>query len=495
MGFFANLAVNNMEEIVFYNSEGFSNDKSGAQVNGIATSIHSQSHNLAFRQSASYPHGSVITGTTPGDRVFVASKGKALLNVYTWGKESPDQRIPVPEQLTSLVLCPNSQEIYTEEFDIEDDSNFPKFRIPYLLIGGGASGKIYVWELNSGLLLNVKEAHYQSVSALKTTNDGSFLVSAGKDARVLIWKITDLVSFVKDDDSIVRPFHVISDNTLEVTDIFINNSIYQDTKLYTVSKDSTIRVYDILKFQLISTFTIGQQIESITVDSADRAIYIGLSNGNIRQINLYEPNPATNILEAKGGYGKVITLSEDHQLTNTLTHHSPHPVTSLCLSLDGSLLISGDSSGKVTVSDVVSKQVVKELKELGSSITDIKVLNVYKSVGNQVVEKTNKAIPQFKRVISNRNPKEQDVVYQIGEKDDEKLFSIEEHLDRVAQEALEFENLSNIKSEVVINDTTDSTAEVQNLQDKVTKVTKAYTDLRKMYEDLYSEHTKLLESQ
>ncbi|ODQ62095.1 hypothetical protein WICANDRAFT_38097 [Wickerhamomyces anomalus NRRL Y-366-8] len=484
-----------MEEVVYYNCEGFGDDKNSAQVNGIATSIHSQSHNLAFRQSSSYPHGSAITGTNPGDRVFVASKGKALISVYTWGKESPDQRIPVPEQLTALTLCPNSQELYTENFESEDESNIPKFRLPYLLIGGGVSGMIYTWELNSGLLLSVKEAHYQSISALKTTNDGSFLVSAGKDARILIWKITDLVSFVKDDDRVIKPVHVISDNTLEITDIFINNSIYQDTKLYTVSRDCTIRIYDIVKFQLLSTFIIGQQIESIVVDSADRAIYIGLSNGNIRQINIYEPNPATNILEARGGFGKVVTLSEDHQLTNTLTHHSPNAVTSLALSLDGSLIISGDSIGKVTVADVVSKQVVKELKELGSKITNIQVINFYKS--NQIVEKTQKAIPQFKRIISNKNPKEQEVVYQIGEDDEKKLFDIDAHLDRVAQEALQFENLTTINSEVVMTDAYDgsSSEKVQELEGKVTKATKAYTDLRKMYEDLYSEHTKLLENQ
>ena len=330
---------------------------------------------------------------------------------------------------------------------------------------------------------------------MKTTNDGSFLVSAGKDARILIWKTTDLVSFVKDDDRVIKPVHVISDNTLEITDIFINNSIHQDTKLYTVSRDCTIRIYDIVKFQLLSTFIIGQQIESIVVDSADRAIYIGLSNGNIRQINIYEPNPATNILEARGGFGKVVTLSEDHQLTNTLTHHSPNAVTSLALSLDGSLIISGDSIGKVTVADVVSKQVVKELKELGSKITNIQVINFYKS--NQIVEKTQKAIPQFKRIISNKNPKEQEVVYQIGEDDEEKLFDIDAHLDRVAQEALQFENLTTINSEVVMTDAYDgsSSEKVQELEGKVTKVTKAYTDLRKMYEDLYSEHTKLLENQ
>lgn len=486
-----------MEEVVWYNSEGFGDEKNSAQVNGFATSIHSQSHNLAFRQSSSYPHGSAITGTNPGDRVFVASKGKALISVYTWGKESPDQRIPVPEQLTSLTLCSNSQELYTEEFESEDESNLAKFRLPYLLIGGGVSGKIYVWELNSGLLLNVKEAHYQSVTVLKTTSDGSFLVSGGKDARVLIWKVTDLVSFVKDDDKVIKPMHVISDNTLEVTDIFVNNSIYQDTKIYTVSRDCTIRIYDIVKFQLLSTFIIGQQIESVIVDPADRAIYIGLSNGNIRQVNIYEPNPATNILEARGGYGKVVTLSEDHQLTNTLSHHSPHAVTSLALSLDSSLLISGDAIGKVTVSDVVSKQVVKELKEVGSKITNIQVLNAYKTSSTQVIEKTQKPIPQFKRIISNKNPKEQDIIYQIGEDDDEKLFDIDEHLDRVAREALEFENLSLINSEVVIKNTHEepSKEKIQELENKVTKVTNAYTDLRKMYEDLYSEHTKLLENQ
>lgn len=487
-----------MEEVVFYNSEGFGDDKNGAQVNGIASSIHSQSHNVAFRQSSSYPHGAVITGTNPGDRVFVASRGKALINVYTWGKESPDQRIPVPEQLTGLTLCSNNQELYTEDFEIEDETNLPKFRLPYLLIGGGLSGKIYVWELNSGLLLNVKEAHYQSITTLKTTNDGSYLVTAGKDARVLIWKITDLVSFVKDDDHVIKPVHIISDNTLEVTDLFINNSIHQDSKLYTVSKDCTIRIYSIFKFQLLSTFIIGQQIESINVDSADRSIYVGLSNGNIRQINIYEPNPSTNILEAKGGYGKVISLSEDHQLTNTFTHHSPNPVTSLAISLDGSLLISGDASGKVVISDVVSKQVVKELKELGSKITNIQVINTYKTGVNQIIEKTQKAIPQFKRIISNKVPKEQDVVYQIGEDDEEKLFDIDEHLNRVAQESFELENLSNVNSEVIIssNDSSSgSNARVEELETKVTKITKAYTDLRKMYEDLYSEHTKVLESQ
>ncbi|KAH3675948.1 hypothetical protein WICMUC_002244 [Wickerhamomyces mucosus] len=492
-----------MEEIVFYNGEGTAEDKSGALAIGYGIPIHSQTNVLAYRQCASYPNGAAITGTKPGDRVFAAAKGKALINVYTYGKESPDQKIPIPEQLTCLTLVPNKDENISnlndyDQEDIEESNDvytkLPKFRIPYLLVGGGISGKIYTWELASGLLLSVKEAHYQSLTVLKVTSDNSYLVSAGKDSRVLVWRISDLVEFSKDEERVIKPAHVISDHSLEVTDIFINNNTKQDSKLYTVSKDSTIRVYSLYSFELLSTFVITGIIESIAVDSADRAIFVGLQNGNIRQIDLYEPNKATNILEAKGGAGKILTLPEDHELKTTITYHNPSPVKQLALSLDGSLLVSGDASGKVVISDIVSKQVVKELKDLGSPVANIKILTAYQTSEDSNIEKNNKAIPPLKRVITTGELKEQEVVFQKGFEQEQYLFDLEAHLNRVSEEALYFENLSSINSEVITSKKTlgDESNKVKELEQKVAKATKAYTDLRVMYEDLYKEHTELL---
>lgn len=488
-----------MEEVVFYCSQGSPDDKQGALSLAVATTLHSQQQTVAFRQAASYPNGAVITGTKPGDRVLVAAKGKALINVYSWGKESPDQRIPVPEQLACLALCPNGTESYSDI--VEDETNetrLPKFRLPYLLIGGGVSGKLYVWELNSGLLLNVKEAHYQMPTSMKVTSDGSYLITSGKDSRVLVWRIADLVAFNKDDEKLVKPVHVFSDHTLEVTDVFVSNNTHQDSKLYTVSKDSTIRVYALQNFTLLSTFVINGQIQSITVDSADRAMYVGLADGHIRIINLYEANPATNVLEARGGHGKVLTLQPDHELKETITYHAGHGVTQLALSLDGSLVISGDEKGRVAVIDVVSKQVVKELKELSGSITSVQVLNTFNdvSVAGQQAEKNTRVIPTFKRVITTNEPKEQDVLYQIADEQEEKLFDIDAHLEKVATEAMFFENFTNVNSEVVMRDNSHADgAKLKEAQDKLYKVTKAYSDLRAMYEQLYSEHAALLEKQ
>ncbi|KAH3673117.1 hypothetical protein WICPIJ_009909 [Wickerhamomyces pijperi] len=492
-----------MEEIVFYNPESQGEEKSNALNLGYATPIHTQTNVNGFRQASTYPNGAVITGTKQGDRVFVACKGKALIHVYTWGKEAPEQKIPVPEQLTCLTLVHNKEENVSDvdlgqDFIFEENEEFtklPKFKIPYLLIGGGISGKLYTWELSSGLLLSVKEAHYQAPTVLKTTADNSYLVSAGKDARILVWKISDLVAFDSTEEKIIKPAHVISDHSLEITDMFINNNIAQDSKLYTVSKDSTIRVYSLFNFQLLSTFIVSGIVESIVVDSADRAIFIGLQNGNIRQIDLYEANKASNILEAKGGAGRILTLAEDHELKSTITYHAPHPVKRLALSLDGSLIISGDEKGRVVVSDIVSKQVVKELKEVTGSVANIQVLSSYQTAEDSVVEKNNRAMLPLKRVIASGELKEQEVIFQKGMDQDQELFNLDDYLQRVSSEALHFEGLSSVQSNAFGNVATsgDNAAMVKVLQEKNDKVTKAYADLRSMYEELYKEHTKLLE--
>lgn len=480
-----------MEEIVFYNSEGpIQEDKTGAASLAVASSLHSQSLTQAYRYASSHVNGLVITGVNQGDKIFIASKNKALINVYSWGKESPDQKIPIPEQLTCLVLCQNVQ--LNQSFNVNEEFSLPKFRLPHLLIGGSISGKIYVWELASGLLLTVKEAHYQRVSNLKINNDGSFLISSGKDGRVLIWNILDLIDLsLLNQEKIIKPIHVISDNSLEITDIFINNNIQQDLKLYTCSKDCTIRLYSLIDFKLLTTFVLSSPIESIIVDSADRIIFAGLSNGNIRQINLYEPNPITNILEQKGGYGKIITIPEDMDLTETITYHNGSQISKLALSLDSSLLISGDSNGKIVACDIVSKQVVKEFKESNGKISNIQIFSNFIDSNVTIDNKNQRPIPQLKRELNQSN--DQDVLFQIPSEIEEDQFNLNSYLDRVSKESLIFENLSTANSQILIktgDNDSGKDEEINNLKDQLAKLKTAYKDLRGMYDELYEEHTK-----
>lgn len=529
-----------MEESIFYIAEGNPADKHSQESFALSTSSHTSQQHASFRQADCPQNGAVLTGIGKGERLIVVAPNKALLNIYSWGKESPDQKIPVPEQLTCLALCHHPNPVVSGE---SRPHSLPSFRLPWLLAAGSKSGKIYVWELSSGNLLCVKESHYQQVSSIKFSSCGTFLVTGGYDARVMIWRTLDLISIYsnQDDERNIKPYHSITDNSLPLTNILLSlNGIVNDLKLYTASRDSTLRVYDIITKTLLTTFILPYAIESLTKDPANRAIYCGLSNGLIRTVPLYKINQHTSVLESIGGNSKIITLDNDPNLLSTFVHHQqrinteaasnlhkatskandekPILVTQLDISLDGTSIISGDSLGRVFVSDIVTRQVLKTFTPCNSPISYIQInacpFEVSNNSGNAGTkgknDKKHRLIPQLKRVLASNEPIEHQLYLEIPGTmnlddemdtetdatpfgDDEEDF--EKWLVRKSQEELAFKNLSNINSSVkILGDSANGLVnnKVTDLQEKLDTVAKAYTELRTKHEQLLSEHSKLL---
>lgn len=48
----------------------------------------------------------------------------------------------------------------------------------------------------TGHLLAIVRQHYQAVNVLKFTDDGTYLLSGGADARVLVWKFSRLLLYL-----------------------------------------------------------------------------------------------------------------------------------------------------------------------------------------------------------------------------------------------------------------------------------------------------------
>ncbi|CAK7892431.1 pre-rRNA-processing protein Ipi3p [[Candida] anglica] len=516
-----------MEESVFYISEGDPNDKHSQESFALSTSIHNNQQFAAFRQADCPQRGAALTGLGPGERLFVASQNKALLQVYSWGKESPDQRIPVPEQLSCLTLCNHPH----SKIDSNNNSvgKLPAFRIPWLLAAGSKSGKLYIWELSSGNLLCVKDAHYQALSVVKFSKCGTFLVTGGLDSRVSVWRTSDLISIYNKSDEAnrlasIKPFATFTDHSLAVTDLVLSETgILNDLRLYTVSKDATLRIYDVCTKALLTTFVFNHSIECVTKDPANRACYVGLSNGLIRSIPLYQVNPTTSILESVGGCEKIITLDHDPNLLNTFVHHQqnqtsslqstlnkkpnqtssqqndkPISVTNIDISMDGTSIISGDSAGRVFVSDIVTRQVVQTFKECNSPIAYIQVnyCPVETVDSNSTLvgkgDKNHRLIPPLKRVLASADPIEHNLYMEIST-GSEPEFNFDQWLNAKSQQELEFKNVTHINSTVKVVDSVGSNDKVAELEAKLAKVSKAYTDLRGKHEELYEEHKKLLE--
>ena len=91
--------------------------------------------------------------------VLSAERGRAFVHAWGGSKEQPAYRMQVPEKL-GCVAC------------TADGAH---------LAAGGASGKLYLWQLASGRLLLAWDAHFKACTAVAACAHDGLLVTAGAE--------------------------------------------------------------------------------------------------------------------------------------------------------------------------------------------------------------------------------------------------------------------------------------------------------------------------
>jgi pre-rRNA-processing protein IPI3 len=108
----------------------------------------------------------------------------------------------------------------------------------------------------------------------------------------------------------------------------------------------------------MTTIVFPAAVNALAIDPAERSIFVGTSASVINQFNL---------IQFQGGKYEAVGGDPSHPLQATestqyeFRGHSTD-VTALCLSFDGSLIISGDKFGEVFVWDIGSRQVLRKIK-------------------------------------------------------------------------------------------------------------------------------------
>ncbi|PVH13746.1 uncharacterized protein CXQ87_001864 [Candidozyma duobushaemuli] len=477
-----------MDEVAFYVTHGSPDDKHSKESLAAASSVHKSSTYASFRNADCPMNGAALTGMGPGERLFVAGKDKALISCYSWGKESVDQKFPVPENMSCLALAEHPEVRGANDGVV---FNKPKQHIPWLLAAGSSTGKLYIWELASGNLLCVKDAHYQGISVIRFSKNSTFCFTGGLDSRVMVWRTADLVSF---DEENAKPLATFSDHTLAITDIAVSDApTPHDVKIYTSSKDSTVRLYSVVSKKMLSAFVFSSPVECIARDGADRAFYAGLSDGTIRMVPLYVVNKISNTLEAVGGSGKVITVAEDPEHRETFVFHqngANHP-TRLVTSLDGTSIISSDTAGQVFVSDVVTKQVIKAFTPCKSPIAYLHVETHSEALlkTHQSFDKKHRLLQPLKRVVFSGKPEDHVITMQIPGVVEEKQ-TVDEWFEELEEQEYYYREEMKDQEKSKEKSKNDDSAKVKELEEKLEKVSGAYNNLKGMYEDLYKETQK-----
>jgi hypothetical protein len=227
-------------------------------------------------------------------------------------------RSPVPEPLASI--C---------------SSNASSDRA--YVVAGGLSGQCHLWDARSGELLRSWPAHYRKCGVLRFSADDTLLVSGGDDAIVNVWSVAQLlrsplVGRLRSRG--VTPLRASSAHALPVTDVIVRNGALGH--VYSASLDRTVKVWHLESDSIVLSVVLPSAIHCIALSPSSSHLYAGLESGDVQ----------------------VVALDSGDAPTAAFVGHEG-AVTTLALSLDGTLLVSGARDAVVRVWDTVSGQTLR----------------------------------------------------------------------------------------------------------------------------------------
>ncbi|GLB41732.1 putative WD40 repeat-like protein [Lyophyllum shimeji] len=312
----------------------------------------------SFKQTNAAAHCTcfVESRNAEGGFMLAAQPDKSILNVYTFQKDQISLKIVLPEKLTCIAV------------DSRGD----------FCAGGTAQGRIYLWEIASGILYHAWDAHYRQVTVLRFTVDGAALVSGSKDSGVSVWSVSRLLDHEQQNEPPL-PYCTLSDHTLPVTDIVCGVGSFPNCRVLTSSIDHSVKLWDLSSKSLLTTFQFPRPIACLAWDLTERIFFAASADGSIHQMNLFRQRgtkACAQFTEAIGGAGgtEIIRVGEEEtrEAQKKRLISVGQGVTAMSISLTSSHLLVGTESGLIHVYDLPSHQLLRTIStHKGLTITHL----------------------------------------------------------------------------------------------------------------------------
>ncbi|KAK4495303.1 hypothetical protein PRZ48_013633 [Zasmidium cellare] len=276
-----------------------------------------------FKKSATAPNCLAVSES----HIFAAQADRGVVHVYNREKGNQEATVPFTERISSITLACNDS----------------------VLILGTVEGRIFLWETYSGRQVTTTQAHLQAVTSVRVDATSNFLLSASKDSTVHVWSIPALLSFSSAGD--VSPLRTFSSHRAEITALVLGHSASHCNFAVSASKDRTCLVWDYRTNHLLRTYLLPGVPLCLSLDPADRAIYVGYENGSIQQLDLYASS-AGSLDTVQNGKDATSPVQPPASSIWKVADSSHGATLSLDVSFDGSVVVSGHESGFILSWDV-----------------------------------------------------------------------------------------------------------------------------------------------
>lgn len=226
------------------------------------------------------------------------------------------------------------------------------------LIGGGASGDIYVWEVLTGRLLKKWHAHYRAVTCLALSDDESLLISGAEDGCVRVWSLFMMFDDIAREEARHPYVHSFLEHTLSITDVKSGHG-GSNAVIISASEDRTCKVWSLATGRLLRNIIFPNIIDAIAIEAGEYVFYAGGRDGKIYIAALHA------VTTPDSDYGKHIVGSLADQ---------SRAVTSLAFCADGISLVSGSEDGLIRIWDTRNHNIVRMLRYPKGPVTNILVV-------------------------------------------------------------------------------------------------------------------------
>ncbi|KAJ3219117.1 hypothetical protein HK099_004811 [Clydaea vesicula] len=283
--------------------------------------------------------------------------------------------------ITNLNLKNNSGQSLIQFNSSEIITSYSLSKNEKFLVGGGLSGRIYFWDFKSGFLINSFDGHFKKINNLSFTSDGNFFCSCSDDGLCHLWFLTDIFDL----SASPAPFKTFQGHSLPVTDFYLGIGLFQHARLFTVSKDRTLRIWSLSTGNLLTTILYPRILTKLVVDPTENHLFVGCIDGKIFQLDLFKKFKDTEIIYSVINNYNAAHLEkvEDFDENRVMIGHSQE-VTGMSFSFDSTKLCSSSLDGQLIIWDCQSRQI---LKVLISQDSPIKFCQIFISFKDENIDK------------------------------------------------------------------------------------------------------------
>ncbi|ODV88444.1 hypothetical protein CANCADRAFT_146499 [Tortispora caseinolytica NRRL Y-17796] len=165
----------------------------------------------------------------------------------------------------------------------------------WLAFGASKLGQLLVWEWQSESYILKQQGHYDAMSALVYSPDGSKLITASDDGKVKVWDTVTGFSIV-----------TFSEHSSAVTALAFSK---RGDVVFTASLDGSIRAYDLIRYRNFRTFTAPDRVQfsSLAVDPSGEIVCAGSLNNY--DIHVWSVQTGQYLDSLQGHEGPVVSLA------------------------------------------------------------------------------------------------------------------------------------------------------------------------------------------